>query len=410
MLRLAEPDEESTYRMLLALLRETESKNQCQFSVEVLPAAIELHRRYVRDAAFPGKAATFLDQLAVKYRGLGITRLSALSEFNHKSGLSVAFVDPNESLDRQEIVDAIGGKVIGQPAAVDACADAIMIAKARLNDTSRPLGSFLFMGPTGVGKTECAKALANYLFGSEERLIRLDMNEYVSPASASRLVGSPDHPEGLLTSAVRRQPFSVVLLDEIEKADPDVFNMLLQVMGDARLTDSLGRTADFGNTFLIMTSNLGVREASSAIGFASDAFSEAGIYIQTAEKFFRPEFFNRIDRIIPFRSLARDDVLHIANRLISDILKREGLVRRKCMVSIDSRAMERIIDYGYDPELGARALKRTLERQVARVSAQKLSTTRLNAPAIIKITECDGELNVEAGELVAVASSRTAME
>jgi ATP-dependent Clp protease ATP-binding subunit ClpA len=409
-MRLAEPDEDSTYRMLLSLLRETENKNKCQFSVEVLPAAVELHRRYVRDAAFPGKAATFLDQLAVKYRGLGITRMSALSEFKHKTGLSVAFVDPNQSLDRQEIVDAIGGKVIGQPAAVEACADAIMIAKARLNDTSRPLASFLFMGPTGVGKTECAKALASYLFGSEERLIRLDMNEYVSGASASRLVGSLGQPEGLLTSSVRREPFSVVLLDEIEKAHPDVFNILLQVMGDARLTDSLGRTADFGNTFLIMTSNLGVREASSAIGFAADAFSEAGVYVQAAEKFFRPEFFNRIDRIIPFRTLARDDVQDIADRLISDILKREGFVRRRCMVSIDSRAMERIIDYGYDPELGARALKRTLERQVARVSAQRLSATRLNAPAIINITEHDGELSVDVGELVAALPNRMALE
>ena len=215
--------------------------------------------------------------------------------------------------------------MVGQDEAVEAVADRICLSRARLNDPGRPLGSFLFAGPTGVGKTQCARALADYLYGSSERMVRFDMNEFVTHYSAARLVGTFSSPEGLLTSAVRQQPFSVVLLDEIEKAHPDVFDLLLQVLGEGRLTDALGNTVDFGNTFVIMTSNLGSTEASGIAGFGENK-PRVGAYLQAVERFFRPEFVNRLDKIIPFDPLTEDQIHDITRRLIESVAQREGFL------------------------------------------------------------------------------------
>src|SRR5262249_40923978 len=189
---------------------------------------------------------------------------------------------------REEILEALGKEIIGQPDALGAAADVITVAKARLNDPDRPLGVFLFLGPTGVGKTQCAKAIAAYLFGDAERLLRFDMNDFLSPGSAARLAGTFDQPEGLLTAAVRRQPFAVLLLDEIEKAHPEVFDLLLQVLGEGRLSDALGRTVDFSNVLIVLTSNLGVREASASVGLRAGDGHNAAAYTEAAQKFFRP--------------------------------------------------------------------------------------------------------------------------
>jgi ATP-dependent Clp protease ATP-binding subunit ClpC len=395
LIRVGESDERDTVRILVHLVRQLEAKNRCQFGVEALPMVLDLQRRYGGDAAFPGKGALFLKQLAVKNRKLGIPRDAVMAEFSSKSGLPLSFLNERATLSRKEIVSGLAERVIGQDGALQACADVVLVAKARLNDRGSPLGSLLFLGPTGVGKTECAKSLAAYLFGDQARMLRFDMNEYASSYAAARLVGTFNEPEGLLTSAVRRQPFAVVLLDEIEKAHPDVFNLLLQVMGDGRLTDSLGRTVDFTNVILIMTSNLGVREAGTNLGFAEDAFRESSVYTTAAEKFFKPEFFNRLDRIIPFGRLSREDVEKIAHQVIDGILSRQGLAGRKCLVDIDRRAMDRVIDQGYHPRLGARALKRALEKQVTRRLADKLASTGPNTPMVIRICPAaDGELAV----------------
>jgi ATP-dependent Clp protease ATP-binding subunit ClpA len=324
-----EPDERNTLQILMSFTRELERSHRCRFDFDVLTEVIGIHRRYVRDEAFPGKAAHFLRRLATKHRNNNISRDSALDEFHAKSGLSLSFLNDRAKLERGEVIEALSREVVGQAAALAAAVDVVCVAKARLNDTSRPLGSFLFLGPTGVGKTQAAKSLASYLFGNAEKILRFDMNEYVSPASVARLVGTFDQPEGLLTSAVRRQPFSVVLFDEIEKADREVFDLLLQVMGDGRLTDALGYTADFTNTILILTSNLGVREASSNLGFRESHSREGSIYHRAAERFFKPEFFNRLDRIVPFERLRRKDVQSIARNLIQDVFAREGLLRRR---------------------------------------------------------------------------------
>ncbi|MEW6733349.1 MAG: AAA family ATPase, partial [Acidobacteriota bacterium] len=382
---IREPGENEILRMLISLARRLEYQHRCSFDLDVLPTIIDIHRRYVRDAAFPGKAAAFLNKLAVKYRYGKISRANVLTEFQAKSGLSVSFLDRSAKLERKEVLDALAKEVIGQDAALQATADLVCIAKARLNDPDRPLASLFFLGPTGVGKTQCAKSLAAYLFGDAERILRFDMNEFISPTAVARLVGTFDNPEGLLTSAVRRQPFSVVLLDEIEKAYRDVFDLLLQVMGDGRLTDALGRTVDFTNTILIMTSNLGVKEANTRLGFQQDEVQQAHLYLQAAEKFFRPEFFNRLDRIIPFERLHREEIQKIANRLIHDIFAREGLLRRRCILQVDSEAMQRIIEQGYHPQLGARAMKRAIERQLTQPVAIRLAAMTPETPTVISL-------------------------
>ncbi|MBO0798661.1 MAG: ATP-dependent Clp protease ATP-binding subunit, partial [Blastocatellia bacterium] len=222
------------------------------------------------------------------------------------------------------------------------------------------------------------------------------------------LVGTFDQPEGLLTNAVRRQPFSVVLLDEIEKAQRDVFNLLLQVMGDGRLTDSLGRTADFTNVILIMTSNLGVKEAAGELGFGSQQVNERSIYMQAAERFFSPEFFNRLDRIVPFERLNREAVRQIAGHLIAQLFQREGLARRRCVLNVDQRALAQIVERGFHPQLGARALKRAIENELAQPVAQYLSSSHPASPTVIKVLPEAGGLRVDVQALVdAVPAERS---
>lgn len=397
--RVNETSEDETLRILITVIRQLERQYQCVFNFEVIPTVMNLLQRYMRDSAFPGKAANFLRKVALKYVKRSINRTIVLQEFHAQSGLSLAFIDDNVKLERKDIVEPIADRVIGQTGAIAAAADCISIAKARINDPERPFATFLFLGPTGVGKTECAKAIAAYLFGDAEKIVRFDMNEFLSASSVPRLVGTFDQPEGLLTSAVRRQPFSLILLDEIEKAHPDVFNLLLQVMGDGRLTDALGRTADFTNTIIIMTSNLGVKEASTQLGFRQEESSETAIFIQSAQKFFKPEFYNRIDRIVPFQRLSRIEVKGIAVNLINSVLAREGLNRRRSILQVEDRAMDKIVDQGYHPLMGARALKRAVERQLTRpVAAALVSMTKIN-PTVINLFLADDEMEVVVQEL-----------
>ena len=400
--RIEEPNEEKNLHTLLGSRRRLERQHDMRFHADVLPTVIDLTRRYVADAAFPGKAARLLQSLAAKHKVSEVTRSDALEEFSAGSGLSVSFLDDRSQLDHARVIEALGVEVIGQNEAVTACADAVTIAKARLNDSVRPIASFLFLGPTGVGKTQCAKTLANYLFGDRERLIRFDMNEFASYYSVARLTGTFDVPEGLLTSAVRRSPFAVLLFDEIEKAHPAVFDLLLGVMGDGRLTDARGQLVDFSNTIIILTSNLGAREAASDLGFRQTNRSEASVYRLAAEKFFKPEFFNRLSRVVPFERLSREDVQKIATRLIEDVFKREGLVRRGVKLVVETGALNLLVEAGYHPQLGARALKRTLERQVTAPIAARLSATARDEPLIIFLRDEQGSIKVDVSTLQTV--------
>ncbi|MBI3924469.1 MAG: ATP-dependent Clp protease ATP-binding subunit [Armatimonadetes bacterium] len=400
LLPLEETSERETLEVLLTELRESERTHQTRFEVEALSTLIEVQRRYVREAAFPGKAASFLRQVAARHRRGTVSRAEILEHFHATSGLRLQVLDDRVTLTREEIVKHLSGSIVGQLRAVESLAEAVILAKARLAEPSRPIASYLFVGPTGVGKTQCARALAAYLFGDESRLLRFDMNEFVSPAAPIRLVGTFRQPEGLLAGAVRRQPFCVILFDEIEKAHPDVFHLLLQVMGDGRLTDSLGRTVDFSQCLLIMTSNLGVDEAGRPLGFRSRETGEGLLFHRAAERFFTPEFFNRLDRVVPFSRLSRAEVGKIAGSLLHRLLSREGLVRRQCILDVDDEAMQRIVDRGFHPQLGARALKRTVEREIAAPVARRLAEMTPDSPMLIAVRPRHDGLAVEVAELL----------
>jgi len=404
---IREPNDAETLRILVDQQRRLEAKHDCILGLDALPAVIDLQRRYERTAAFPGKAAAILTRLAIRTTADDaraaamdetgtkplVTRDDVLADFAARTGLGLAFLDPKRRLDRDDVLKRLEEQVIGQPEAVAALADVVSVAKARINDPDRPLASFLLLGPTGVGKTECAKAIARTLFGDADRMLRFDLNEFNQPGAAARLVGTFHQPEGLLTAAIRRQPFAVILLDEVEKAHPEVFDLLLQALGEGRLTDSLGRTADFSNAIVLLTSNLGVREAESSLGFAPEA-DRSFAYVRAAERFFRPEFFNRLDRVIPFRKLARPDLGTIARRLVSEVLNREGFSQRKCVLNVAEDALERVIDAGYDPALGARAMKRAVERELTQPASARLAGLNPDQLTIVTVRAEDRRLAV----------------
>ena len=251
---------------------------------------------------------------------------------------------------------------MGQNEALNLVSDAILRNKANIGDINRPIGSFLFLGPTGVGKTEVAKALAEQLFDDELKIIRIDMSEYMEKFSVSRLIGAPPgyvgyEEGGQLTEAVRRKPYSIVLLDEIEKAHPDVFNILLQILDDGRITDSKGVTVDFKNTIIIMTSNLGSKYA-----FEQDPVLKKKEYEQAIAQAFKPEFINRIDEIIIFNPLNKNVIKDIANKFLNELKKR--LKDSDIELTISDTAMNSIINEGYDETFGARPMKRHIQREI----------------------------------------------
>lgn len=401
-----EPPETETLRVLINVTRQLEETHRCGFELDVVPTVYELQRRFATDAAFPGKAAGFLKRLAVRYAGHGISRWVALHEFREQSGLQVAMIDHSVSMERKAMVQSMRRLVVGQDHALEAFADILVTLKARLNDSRRPLATMLLLGPTGVGKTQAAKALAQFLFGHVDRLLRFDMNEYVDGASTIRLTGSPREPEGLLTSAIRRQPFSVVLFDEIEKAAPEVFDLLLAVLDEGRLTDALGRVSDFTQSVILLTSNLGAREARARLGFGafeSGAGADDSLYVSAAEKFFRPEFFNRLDRIIPFRALERTQLEGIARQLIGGLLARDGMRRRDGLLNLSPDALTRLTELGHHPQLGARALKRVVEREVVQPLAELLVSLPPGIPMIANVATKEGGFGVSLRDLNPVA-------
>ncbi|HET8555411.1 MAG TPA: AAA family ATPase, partial [Rhodanobacteraceae bacterium] len=271
-------------------------------------------------------------------------------------------------------------RVIGQDAAIVAVSKAIRRARAGIKDPKRPTGSFIFLGPSGVGKTELARTLAEFLFGDEDAMIQIDMSEYMEKHAVSRLVGSPPgyvgyDEGGALTEAVRRRPYQVVLFDEVEKAHPDVFNVLLQVLDDGRLTDGQGRTVDFRNTIIVMTSNLGsnlIQDMAESDGSDSEAQytqMKAGV-MGVVQNHFRPEFINRLDEIVVFRPLGKAQIRAIARIQLEGLEKR--LAERQLTLKISDRALDLLANVGFDPVYGARPLKRAIQQQLENPLAQKL--------------------------------------
>ena len=446
-IQVGEPNEEDALEILMGLRDRYEAFHKAKITDEALKAAVTLSSRYITDRFLPDKAIDVVDEAASKVRmkvfsaapdvkaleerlntvkkekeaavtsqdfekaaklrdeeqalvkEIDDKKAVAKEESDQKlivteediaavvaqwTGIPVAKIAEEESETLLHLEDELHKRVIGQDDAVTAVAKAVRRARAGLKDPKRPIGSFLFLGPTGVGKTELARALASSLFGDESAMIRLDMSEYMEKHTVSRLVGAPPgyvgyEEGGQLTDAVRRKPYSVILLDEVEKAHADFFNILLQVLDDGRLTDSQGRTVDFRNTVIIMTSNLGAKalhKNSTELGFlapkkaestAKDAksidFKEAKKSVMDAVKrHFRPEFLNRIDEMIVFHPLTEEDLTKIVTILMSDVTKRLG--ERDLHLEITPEAMKLLVKEGSDFTMGARPLKRAIQRLI----------------------------------------------
>ena len=462
-----EPDLITSVEMLKALRPKYEAHHKLEIQDQALEAAASLSQRYISGRLLPDKAVDLIDEAASKIRidlqlhpttlrekqsrlrqleieeiaaserseyeksaELKTKRLKMLQEFeDERSTLSKVSNSSGNTVDEEDIATLIASwtgipvsrlleneadrlvnmeerlheRVVGQEAAVKSVSDAIRRARAGLNDPNRPIGSFIFLGSTGVGKTELAKALAWYLFDDDENMVRIDMSEYMEAHSISRLIGAPPgyvgfEDGGQLTEAVRRRPFRVILFDEIEKAHPDVFNLLLQLLEDGRLTDNRGTTVDFRNTIVIMTSNLGTGVVEpETLGFIRNASNlDSGTRLresieQALKKSFRPEFLNRIDDIVIFDSIERDQLLRIVDIMIEDIKKR--MLNNGVRLDFSNEIREWIADEGYDEEYGARPLRRCIQRKIENPLSTMLLQGDFGDDSEVKIVLKQGELD-----------------
>ncbi|RKG89601.1 AAA family ATPase, partial [Corallococcus terminator] len=362
----------ATLPALLGTLRELEASSDAG-AVRLSPLALEtlldLQQRFVAHEAFPGKAVRLLRRV-VSRSGTeenGVRRFTqedVTAAMREQTGLPDFVLGSEPPKTRDTLERELAAQVAGQPEAVTAVVDAILTLQRSLQPPDKPLATYLFVGPTGVGKTETAKALARTLFGSEGRLVRFDMSEFVSASSITRLLGMPGAPDGELTTALRTQPFCVVLFDEVEKAHPRIFDALLQFLGEGRLTDGAGRTVDARQAVVVLTSNLGVREAAARTGFHRTAESAEAHYLSSVRAFFRPEFFNRLDRVVPFRPLTPAALRVVVEHALESLLSRRGIRRGNVLVEVEPALLDLLVEQAYDPRYGARPLKRALERRL----------------------------------------------
>ncbi|HEV8219057.1 MAG TPA: ATP-dependent Clp protease ATP-binding subunit [Streptosporangiaceae bacterium] len=412
-----EPSPEDAIAILRGLRDRYEAHHQVRYTDEALAAAVGLAGRYITGRYLPDKAIDLIDQAGARVRLSGqpegsplamkqVTVSDIAEVVSRATGIPVRDLTDEEKDRLLRLEESLHERVIGQDEAVSAVAEAVRRSRAGLGDPHRPVGSFLFLGPTGVGKTELARALAGALFGADSRMVRLDMSEFAERHTVSRLVGAPPgyvgyEEAGQLTEAVRRRPYSVVLLDEIEKAHADVFNILLQVLDDGRLTDGQGRTADFTSTVLIMTSNLGsglISRPGGALGFAAPSASEpdsqqderhARLMRQLRESF-RPEFLNRIDEVVTFRQLGRAELRQITGLLLDQT--RQRLHAQSITVQFTGPAVDWIAEHGFEPGSGARPMRRVIQREVDGQLSRLLLDGRLGAGQQVTVGVRDGQL------------------
>lgn len=420
-----EPSVDETIKILNGIKARYQDYHHVKYTDEAVVAAAKLSDRYIQDRFLPDKAIDLLDEAgsrknltlktadpnmieneihtaeahkqqavdnqdyekAAFYRDQ-VTRLEKAkkdAEENHteesatvtaqdmqkiveeKTNIPVGDLQQQEENQLRDLDKELEAHVIGQNEAVDKVARAIRRNRIGLNKSGRPIGSFLFVGPTGVGKTETAKQLAKQLFGSKDAMIRFDMSEYMDKTSTSKLIGAAPgyvgyEEAGQLTEQVRRHPYSLILLDEVEKAHPDVMHMFLQILDDGRLTDSQGRTVSFKDTIIIMTSNAGTGDAVASVGFGAEAAGSTHSIIDKLTNYFKPEFLNRFDDIVQFNALTKEDLMKIVNLMIDDV---NGMLKEKDLhITVPDDVDEKLVDLGYDPKMGARPLRRVIQEQI----------------------------------------------
>jgi ATP-dependent Clp protease ATP-binding subunit ClpC len=371
---------------------------QIEFTAQAIEELFRLYSRFATYSALPAVALQLMRTISDELPASSKVQADDVARaFARQTGLPQFLVDDSIPLELPSIASQLSEQVIGQTEPVELIVDLIATLKARLVRPGRPLASLLFIGPTGVGKTEMAKAIARLLYSDASRMLRIDMSEYASPWSVVKLIGKPGDGDGTLTSPIREQPFSVVLLDEFEKADPQVFDILLQMLGEGRLTDSQGRLADFRNAVVIMTSNLGAETfRDSSMGFGENEAANWREHFQReVRKFVRPEFLGRLDRIVPFRPLPRPIVKQIAHRELDKLCQRPGLKYRDTTLHFDESAIELLCDLGFQPKYGARPLRRAIESHVTVPVANALSNLPPHHTWILEVTAEAGEFLVQ---------------
>jgi ATP-dependent Clp protease ATP-binding subunit ClpC len=375
---------------------------------ETRQKVISLVGRFRTSDALPGPAIELAERVAQTHREDAVEPESrarpelqprhAVEAMASETGLPRHLLDPNTNFSATEVRAFFEERIFSQPDAVRAMTDLVTVLRAGINPPERPMGSYIFIGPTGVGKTQTALTLAEYLFGDRDRLLRFDMSEYQDRWSATRLVGRGKGDAGQLVRRVREEPFSVLLLDEIEKAHETVFDMLLQVLGEGRLSDGLGQTVSLTNTVVVMTSNLGAGGPSN-LGFEGpDADSDERLerhYVSEIEDYFRPEFVGRLDRIVSFSPLGDDTARQLVERALEETLSREGLVRRNLEVDVDDAVVSHLVDQGFDERYGARPLRQTVEREITARLADFLARNADLQDATLHITLADGQPTVD---------------
>lgn len=396
-IELAPADEKKTQEILHAVVREA----GVTVPDSVLTRINELAMYFGAGTVQPGRSVGLLRKVLglAEEKGGPITEKDILETLSTSTGIPADFLDDSVSLNRQSVRQFFETRVMGQPEAVEAVVDLVTLVKAGLNDPNKPFGVFLFVGPTGVGKTELARALAEHLFGDVNRLVRLDMSEYATYEAYERLIGNTARNEaGLLTSTVRERPFSVILLDEIEKAHPNIYNLCLQLFDAGRLTDAMGRTVDFRRTIIILTSNVGsVVQTGPGLGLAREAppMPTRETILRDLGRWFRPEFLNRLDRIVTFRPLATETAERIAQREIARVLERAGITRRYLAVDVDPGVLPLLLREGYSQAFGARPLKRTVERLVLLPMARAIAEGSVPAGSLVRLVAKQDRVDLE---------------
>ena len=406
--QVREPDQRQALEMLRSLKPALERHHRVSFSEASMEAACALSVRYINDRFLPDKAIDLLDEAGAAVRvqgGQSVTEADVARVLSVWTGIPATGLSETESERLIALEDRLKERIIGQDEAVSAVARAIRRGRVGLKDPSRPVGSFLFCGPTGVGKTELCRALADAVFGDRDAVIRLDMSEYMEKHSVSRLIGSPPgyvgyEDGGQLTEKVRRRPWSVVLFDEIEKAHEDVWSILLQIMDDGHLTDSTGRRVDFSNTVVVMTSNVGAKaitDGRAPLGFAIDG-DDGGSALQQQvrqelRRTFKPEFLNRVDEIIVFRRLDAGDMLAITRRLLKEVEQR--FLTLGLSLAVPEETARRLSELGRSEQNGARPLRRTIRREIVDRAAQLLLEGTLKAGDRVAALCEDGEIVLE---------------